>query len=81
MTTARRFKDLLLVAIEDEQFDATKVAHALSNGLDSAIAHIKGQRHIPYEERDAKMDRLIEIHKKLEHWVDRDEWEPVLADE
>jgi hypothetical protein len=76
----RRFKDLLLAAVADEKFDAVKVAYALSHGFDRAMGNIKGQVHIPYEERDALMDRLVEIEGKLERWANRDEWEPILAD-
>ena len=73
--------NLLLAAIAEEGFDATKVAYALSRGFNSAMVRIKGQRQIPFAERDAIMDRLVEIGGKLEKWADRDLWEPKEAAE
>ena len=74
MSIKEEFKDLLLSAIAEKKFNAIDVAHELSRGFDSAMIHIKGQRQIPYEERDAAMDRLVEINDLLEKWAERDEW-------
>lgn len=75
MSIKEEFKNLLLSAIAEKKFNAVEVAHELSRGFDSAMIHIKGQKQIPYEERDAAMDRLVEINDLLEKWEQRDEWE------
>lgn len=75
MSIKEEFKDLLLSAIAEKKFNAIDVAHELSRGFDSAMIHIKGRKQIPYEERDAAMDRLVEINDLLEKWEQRDEWE------
>ena len=74
MSIKEEFKNLLLSAIAEKKFNAVEVAHELSRGFDSAMGHIKGQRQIPYEERDAAMDRLVEIDALLNKWADRDAW-------
>ena len=75
MSIKEEFKNLLLSAIAEKKFNAIEVTHELSRGFDSAMIHLKGQRQIPYEERDAAMDRLVEINDLLEKWEQRDEWE------
>ena len=75
MSIKEEFKNLLLSAIAEKEFNAIEVVHKLSRGFDGAMIHLKGQRQIPYEERDAAMNRLVEINDLLEKWEQRDEWE------